>query len=61
MDEKRRRGRPGRTGLAGIHIEEFEIPAREGIQGGLLEARRKALEWVIKSHARNAVRLKKCA
>jgi hypothetical protein len=61
MDEKRRRGRPGRTGLSGIRFEEFEIPAREGIQAGLLEARRKVLEWLTRSQTRNSARLKKCA
>lgn len=61
MDERRGRGRPKRTGLAGIRLEGFDIPAREGVQGGLLEARRKVLWWIMKSHARNAGRLKKCA
>ena len=61
MDEKRRRGRPGKTGLDGIRIEEFGLPSREGLQGRILEARRKILEWVIRSQARNTGRLKKCA
>ena len=61
MDEKRRRGRPVKSGLDGIRIEEFDLLSREGLQGRILEARRKILEWVIRSQARNTGRLKKCA